>query len=167
MGIINISARVTHVTGAKQRYLEKLNQKAKNKDQIVQTFLSSTFLDENQKLVQFEAITSAKDITSESSRTKGPKEYLSSDVMLEWQLEPIAEMAGLTFEVLSFDVRSRVRDKQEKDYSLTNHVIDQKVISKIQIESNETNLITNDETGLVYEVLSFDLNAKQILVSEL
>ena len=42
----------------------------------------------------------------------------------------------------------------------------QRVVSQIQVFDNESNMITDAESGMIFEMLSFDLNAKQVLVTE-
>ena len=102
-------------------------------------------------------------------RKKGDDYYLADDLMLEWQLSPIPELReqGVEFEVLTFDVK-RTSIGKEADYDLKNprNLDDQRVVSQIQVFDNESNMITDAESGMIFEMLSFDLNAKQVLVTE-
>merc|ERR1711916_64189 len=91
---------------------------------------------------------------------KGDDYYIASDLMLEWQLSPIPELReqGINFEILTFDVKRSNKEKENVD--------DQKVVSQIQLVENDSNVITDAESGMIFEMLSFDLNAKQVLVTE-
>merc|ERR1711871_23167 len=146
-------------------------------DKFVQTFLSSKFIGESGKITQFEAITAGPDLEHHASKrretdnrgNKGDDYYLADDLMLEWQLSPIPELReqGVEFEVLTFDVK-RTSIGKEADYDLKNprNLDDQRVVSQIQVFDNESNMITDAESGMIFEMLSFDLNAKQVLVTE-
>lgn len=167
----NVSSRVTHVGPKGRKHVPRNSdgsRAATADDQFVQTFLSSKFVGESGKVTQFEAITAGPDLerTSKSTRARGQNELLSDDLMLQWQLEPIEELEGINFEVLAFDIYSAKKEKSGEDYLATNNVIDQKVVSKILVSENESDMVTDNESGMIFEILSFDLNAKQMLITE-
>jgi len=162
----NVSSKVTHVSPKGRKFTPK-GAGGKARDEFVKTFLSSKFVGESGKVTQFEAITAGPHFESYSrKKSKSYDELLSNDLMLEWQLEPIGELEGVSFEILAFDVSTAKKEKTEDDYIATKNVIDQKVVSKIQVSENESNIVADNESGMIFEILSFDLNAKQVLVTE-
>jgi len=172
----NVSTKITHVGPKGKKHLPKAG-KGEDDDQFVQTFLSSKFVGDSGKLTQFEALTAGPDLNDDNFGTKKKSAkksdddyYLASDLMLEWQLSPVPELLenGVDFEILTFDVKTSKKLKEERDYDLLDraNVTDQKVVSKIQVVKNESNMITDNESGMIFEMLSFDLNAKQVLITE-
>jgi len=172
----HVSTKITHVGPKGNKHTIRDGRDHHDDDKFVQAFLSSKFVGESGKVAQFEAITAGPDLGSHISkkgarvkRNKGDDYYLADDLMLEWQLSPIPELReqGVEFEVLTFDVK-RTSIGKEADYDLKNprNLDDQRVVSQIQVFDNESNMITDAESGMIFEMLSFDLNAKQVLVTE-
>jgi len=176
----NVSTKITHVGPKGKKHLARSRSDTVDdeNDKFVQTFLSSKFIGESGKVTQFEAITAGPDLEYHESKrrgtdsrgNKGDDYYIASDLMLDWQLSPIPELReqGINFEILTFDVKRSNKEKENGDYDLTNakNVDDQKVVSQIQLVENDSNVITDAESGMIFEMLSFDLNAKQVLVTE-
>lgn len=176
----HVSTKITHVgpKGKKHVVGKRSDITDKDNDKFVQTFLSSKFIGESGKITQFEAITAGPDFENHdlkersmrNRRSEDDDYYLASDLMLEWQLSPIPELReqGINFEILTFDVKRANKEKDNDDYDLTSakNVDDQKVVSQIQLFENDSNVITDEESGMIFEMLSFDLNAKQVLVTE-
>ena len=175
----HVSTKITHVGPKGKRHVIKDQIKDQDDDKFVQTFLSSKFVGDEGKVTQFEAITAGPDLVfgdelkrrkTSSKHDENDDYYLANDLMLEWQLSPVPELIekGVDFEILTFDVKRMKKDKENDDYDMTNpkKVIDQKVVSQIQLVENDSNMITDVESGMIFEMLSFDLNAKQVLITE-
>merc|ERR1712196_271251 len=172
----HVSTKITHVGPKGNKYTvrdrrDHHDDDGDNDDKFVKAFLSSKFVGESGKVAQFEAITAGPDLGSHISkkgarmkRKKGADYYLADDLMLEWQLSPIPELReqGVEFEVLTFDVKRSSIEREVDDYDLVDpkKLDDQRVVSQIQLIDDESNMITDAESGMIFEMLSFDLNAK-------
>merc|ERR1711916_289835 len=153
----NVSTKITHVGPKGKKHVARSRRDTADdeNDKFVQTFLSSKFIGESGKITQFEAITAGPDLEHHASKrretdnrgNKGDDYYIASDLMLEWQLSPIPELReqGINFEILTFDVKRSNKEKENDD--------DQKVVSQIQLVENDSNVITDAESGMIFEML--------------
>ena len=100
--------------------------------------------------LQFEALSDADHCDEIFGKAR--KAFYASDLLLQWQLHPFMVQDEITFEVLAFDV-STVKIKESRRAMTEEY-------PQVKVKNTRSDMFVDESSGVLFEMISFDLSKK-------